>query len=162
MAATLYDASAIQDHDRLAALDRREAVGTLVYEEVDRPCLIALVPKTHRLARKRRLTVADLEGERLIIQTPPHCPRAVTKLQLNLFHERLPGSMLPAESGEAVATLALAGFGIGVLASVFMPPDGRISYIPLEGVEPLSYGIYHPKEVDGLTRRFISLLAHPS
>ena len=96
MAATLYDASAIQDHDRLAALDR------------------------------------------------------------------LPGSMLPAESGEAVATLALAGFGIGVLASVFMPPDGRISYIPLEGVEPLSYGIYHPKEVDGLTRRFISLLAHPS
>lgn len=162
MAATLYDASAIQDHDRLAALDRREAMRTLVYEEVDRPCLMALVPKTHRLARKRRLTVADLEGERLIIQTPPHCPRAVTKLQLNLFHERLPGSMLPAESGEAVATLALAGFGIGILASVFMPPDGRISYIPLEGGEPLSYGIYHPKEVDGLTRRFISLLANPS
>lgn len=162
MAATLYDASAIQDHDRLAALDRREAVGTLVYEEVDRPCLMALVPKTHRLARKRRLTVADLEGERLIIQTPPHCPRAVTKLQLNLFHERLPGSMLPAESGEAVATLALAGFGIGILASIFMPPDGRISYIPLEGGEPLSYGIYHPKEVDRLTRRFISLLANPS
>lgn len=161
--AHLYRQLAEGGLDVVLSFSDDEAMRTLVYEEVDRPCLMALVPKAHRLARKRKLTVADLEGERLIIQTPPHCPRAVTKLQLSLFRDRLPGSMLPAESGEAVATLALAGFGIGILASVFMPPDGRISYIPLEGGEPLSYGIYHPKEVDGLTRRFISLLAaHPS
>lgn len=160
--AHLYRQLAEGGLDVVLSFAEDEAMRTLVYKEVDRPCLMAVVPKTHPLSRRRKLKVRDLEGERLIIQTPPHCPRAVTRLQLDLFKDRLPGSMMPAESGEAVATLALAGFGIGILASPFTPPDGRISYIPLEGGEGLSYGIFHPKEEDGLTRRFIELLCSPS
>ena len=133
MAATLYDASAIQDNDRLAALDRREAVGD---DEDSAPFHKAV-----------HATLDDGLG-----------PRVDAARRLVHDHHR---RICHGGTGNG-QQLALAGFGIGVLASVFMPPDGRISYIPLEGVEPLSYGIYHPKEVDGLTRRFISLLAHPS
>lgn len=158
----LYKQLAEGGLDVVLSFAEDEAMRTLVYEEVDRPCLMALVPRTHHLARRKKLAISDLDRERLIIQAPPHCPRDVTKLQLKLFQDRSSGSMLPAESGEAVATLALAGFGIGILASPFTPPDGRISYIPIEGGDDLSYGIYHLKEEDELTRRFIDLMCHHS
>ena len=39
--------------------------------------------------------------------------------------------------------LVQSGFGISVLPDLFVPPDSPLVRIPLEGIEPISFGLYY-------------------
>ena len=61
-------------------------------------------------------------------------------------------------SADACITLARAGFGIAVQPDFPSLRDPALAYIPIEGVEPLSYGAYY-KSVTGkpLLKLFLQL-----
>ena len=47
------------------------------------------------------------------------------------------------DSPEGCISLAKAGFGISVLPDLIVLKDPALSYIPLTGFEPMSYGAYY-------------------
>jgi len=94
------------------------APGLTAHELVREEVLLA-VPRTHRLARRKRVRIADLVGEPLVTTRPGYWPRALSD---RLFAEAGLEPTYVCESDELGATgqLIIAGLGIG-----FMPEIAR-------------------------------------
>lgn len=92
----------------------------------------ALLPRGHRLARQRAVSLADLAAERLVMREPGSMTRrlvegAFAAVDLN------PATTLEIESREAVVEAVAAGLGIGFVSAAEFTADPRLVLLPIAG-----------------------------
>jgi DNA-binding transcriptional LysR family regulator len=90
--------------------------------------LLAVMPRTHRLAHRRHLEAQDLIGERMLLLTHEFRMRALldeacqaARVQLSVF--------LESPSLQAIVALAAAGTGVGIVPSIVRLPRSRVRAI---------------------------------
>ena len=87
---------------------------TLRTRALARQPLVALVPLDHRLAGRRRIAVADLEGDRLITMRPGYGVRTLTDSLLR--SAGIPARyVLESDETTTMAGLVSAGLGVAIL-----------------------------------------------
>ena len=113
------------------------------YTEVAKIPLICICPKEHPLSQRQSISLDDLSKERLVLFTPPKISPQFTTIQGQLMGDRSPSEFYFCESGEAITVLVNAGFGISVLPNLFIENSLSITTVPVEGINPVSFGIYY-------------------
>lgn len=101
------------------------------------PRLLAL-PRTHRLAERRELSLSELDQERFVVN-PAAREGALVRWRSEQHRHRLPGR-ITAEARSVTELLAMVAAGAGItlvpaaVAHHHQPPD--ITYIPVPDAEP--------------------------
>lgn len=90
----------------------------------------ALLPRGHRLARQRAVTLAELAAERLVMREPGSMTRRLVE---RAFAEAAlaPSSTLEIESREAVVEAVAAGLGLGFVSAAEFTADPRLLLLPI-------------------------------
>lgn len=84
-----------------------------------RPFIV--MPRAHRLARRKRISLSSMEGETFISYTPGMLPHQL-QLQALSTHGVVPERLLSASSAEAILGLVEAGLGYSIVPS--LDPEG--------------------------------------
>ena len=116
---------------------------TANYREVMKVPFACVCPAGHPLAQQSSVTLDDLRKERLVLLTPMRASARIAQIQGSLMGGRAPSQFYFCESGEALGILVEAGFGISVLPDLFLPRELSVSVIPIEDLEPASFGVYY-------------------
>lgn len=119
--------------------------GGLQYREVGTVAFQCVMRANHPLAGKQSLTLGDLQGSHLILYEPGYAGPEMTGIQSRFLEARKPSELSFCESHEVAMLLVCAGFGIAFLPNTYRLPDGipELVCVPLEGLEPIPYGIYY-------------------
>lgn len=91
--------------------------------------LIVFVPADHAWARRRRVALADLAGQDLVLRERGSITREVFETSLAASAVR-PGAIIEVQTREAVREAVAAGFGIGIVFRSEFGNDRR--FAPLE------------------------------
>lgn len=121
--------------------DDKESYGT--YREFMKIPVMGIVPAGHPLAQNDYLTVEELEKHRIVFTAPHKCPGGLRAFQHELIKDRSLADMMFCEDPEEAVLLAKAGFGVSLLPKLPGQGDTRLKFIPVQGVEPLSFGAYY-------------------
>ena len=129
------------------------------YQELIQVPLTFVCPENHPLAPKKRISLDEIQQEKLVLIAPQHNNTALAQIQAQLMGGRAPSEFYFCDSDEAIAVLVRAGFGIAILPDLFVPEDDRLVKIPVDSLAPISFGIYY-KSLQGnrLLRPFIEIL----
>lgn len=92
----------------------------------------ALVPRGHRLARQRAVTVQDLAAERLVMREVGSMTRRLIERAL-ADADLTASSALVIESREAVVEAVAAGLGVGFVSAAEFTGDPRLVLLPIAG-----------------------------
>lgn len=114
-----------------------------VYKELGKIPVVGYCRPNHPLAVKTSLSIADLERERLILHDPKKSPDTITLLQMQLMEAHASSELFFCDSEEAALALAEAGYGIAFLPGLHSGRPASLTRIPIEGLEPLSFGMYY-------------------
>lgn len=102
--------------------------------------LIVFVPRKHPLAARRRMRLADLAGQDIVVRERGSITREVFEGGLAAA-QVVPGSLVEVQTREAVRETVAAGFGIGVVFDAEFGNDPR--FHPIAVVDPeLNVGEY--------------------
>lgn len=124
-------------HLGVAALD--DVPEGIVAERVATIEQVVLVPASHRLAKKRALCLADLEGESLVV--PPSDRPHRIMLAAALATEGVSFEVGAEANGwELIAHFARLGLGLAVVNGFVRVPKGLISR-PIRGLPPIHYSL---------------------
>lgn len=115
----------------------------LLYKELGKIPVAGYCAAEHPLAKCPYLTIEDLDAEKLILHDPKKSPESISKLQMHLMERHAASDIYFCDSEEAAVTLAQAGYGIAFLPGVLIPKTPPLVRIPIEGLPPLSFGIYY-------------------
>jgi LysR family hydrogen peroxide-inducible transcriptional activator len=98
-------------------------VGECAHADIGTDPFVAALPKGHPLARKRRLDIADLEGENVLLLEEGHCFRD----QALALCSRVKATETPfrATSLGTLAQMVSSGAGITLLPSMAVPVENR-------------------------------------
>ena len=142
----------------LAFREKGQKKGNSIYRELAQVPVAGILPAGHPLTEKVALDRDDLQTERLIMVEPQRCPDNLNAVQHELTTGRTVSELFMCSSADACVTLAKAGFGITIQPDFPSLRDPALAYIPIEDVEPLSYGAYY-KSVTGkpLLKLFLQL-----
>jgi DNA-binding transcriptional LysR family regulator len=104
------------------------AHAALASERIGRWSLACVFPKGHKLERKSRVALRDLEGERLVAfgaDTP----------QGKMLESSQVRSQIEVRSGQVACSLVAKGAGVAIVDNLTASawPDGRIAFRPLSG-----------------------------
>jgi LysR family cyn operon transcriptional activator len=91
---------------------------------------VAALAKTHKLARRRSLDVAELAGEPLVLLRGGFASRDWFEAACSVAHFR-PRVLLESGSPHTAIALAASGYGIAIVPSTFYIPPGRVRAIVL-------------------------------
>lgn len=138
--------------------DSRKTPGT--YRELSRIPISCICSPDSPLAAYKTVTAGILEKEKLVLNAPMKSPGHISQLQGQLMGSRSASSLYFCESAEAASVLVKAGFGVSVLPDLLIPQDPSIIRIPVEGLEPISFGMYY-KTLKGnpLLKAFITIIS---
>lgn len=140
----LYRLLADDDIDVIVAFQEDSAKKMpFIYKELDKVPVVAYCSADHPLSKCSRLSIADLEREKLIIHDPKKSPDSLTKLQMQLLERHSSSDLYFCDTEEAAIALAQAGYGIAFLPGVLIPNSPPLIRIPIDGLEPLSFGMYY-------------------
>jgi DNA-binding transcriptional LysR family regulator len=93
-------------------------------------CSLAVVAKTHKLARRRTLEVAELADEPLLLLRGGFASRDWFEAACHVAHVR-PRVLLETAAPHAAIALAGSGYGIAVVPSTVAIPRGRVGVVAL-------------------------------
>jgi len=94
--------------------------------------LVAFVAKTHPWARRRRIDLADLSEQRLVLREQGSATRQI--FETAMARRGLPrGEVLDMNSREAVRETVAAGLGVGVVSAGEFSKDSRLAILELTG-----------------------------
>lgn len=116
-----------------------------IYKELCKIPIVGYCAPDHPLAKYSHLTQTDLDKEKLILHDPKKSPDSITKPQMQLMESHSSSDLFFCESEEAAITLAQAGYGIAFLPGLLTAYTPHLVRIPIDGLEPLSFGIYYKK-----------------
>ena len=114
-----------------------------IYREMKKVPISCICAADSPLASCKTVTTGMLEKEKLALNDPMKSPEAVARLQGQLMGGRSSSNFYFCESAEAVTILVSAGLGVSVLPDLLIPPDPTLARIPVEGLEPISFGVYY-------------------
>lgn len=92
-----------------------------------------LLPRAHRLARQRAVTLNDLAAEPLVLREPGSMTRRLVE-QVFADQDIAPSATLDIESREAVVEAVAAGLGVGFVSAAEFTADPRLVLLPFAGV----------------------------
>ncbi|MDQ2103599.1 LysR substrate-binding domain-containing protein [Azospirillum isscasi] len=92
-----------------------------------------LLPRGHRLARQRAVTLTDAAAERLVMRETGSMTRRLVEQAL-AAQDLVPAATLEIESREAVVEAVAAGLGIGFVSAAEFTADPRLVLLPFAGV----------------------------
>ena len=98
-------------------------VGEVARAEVAEDPFVVAMPKGHPLARKRRLTVSDLEGERVLLLDEGHCFR--NQALALCTRAKADETSFRATSLATLAQMVSSGAGITLLPALAVPVENR-------------------------------------
>lgn len=116
---------------------------TLLYKELLHSPMVCICPQKHLLASREQVTLADLKTEPLVLPAPTLVPTAVRRQQEALLEERPPVSVHLCESIDTLGLLIACGYGVSILPQVLVPDLPDLKEVPLEGGQPVSFGLYY-------------------
>jgi LysR family transcriptional regulator, low CO2-responsive transcriptional regulator len=94
--------------------------------------LVAFVAKTHPWARRRRIDLADLSEQRLVLREQGSATRQI--FETAMARRGLPrGEVMDMNSREAVRETVAAGLGVGVVSAGEFSKDSRLALLELTG-----------------------------
>lgn len=96
----------------------------------DRHAVKIMVPRTHRLARRRALRLADLEGERFILRDAASATRRAFESALAAAGVRI-HPIMEINSREAVREAVARGIGLGAISETEFAPHDDIRLMNL-------------------------------
>ena len=130
------------------------------YRELLRCPLVAVCLPDHPLALQASPTLPQLsEAGRIAVCRPPICPPTLFALQGRIATLKAPGQTIFCESWEAIHTLVETGFAFTVETDLPQARRPDLRYLPLDGFEPLSFGVVTlPGGRDPMVRRLLALL----
>ena len=107
----------------------------------------------HPLASRDHILPSDLNTEKLVLANPP-----TASFHSHITGRRPPSDIYFADSLEAVSVLVEAGFGVAILPDYSTPRSPELVAVPIEGMPPLSFGLYYknPRN-NSLLRDFIAV-----
>lgn len=129
------------------------------YDELIKTPIVCVCDDTHALSEKESIVLDDARQHSLIFFRPAVCAAEITALQLQLGKGRSPGNIFFCDDLSSAFSLARAGFGALFLPEIFVPdffPSLRL--IPVRDCQPMSFGVYHKRDVTRLQREFIKLV----
>lgn len=114
----------------------------ILYQEIAQVPICCVVPANHPFAGRKEIAEAELREQQIILCNSYETPSKAAALQHRLGHLFSPASINYCENTLAALTLTRAGYGIALLPWNLCPsPD--VSYIPVAGMEPISYGVFY-------------------
>ena len=120
-----------------------EKKGSFIYRELAKVPVVCVCTKEHPMAQKERITLAGLKKENLVLFDPAKAQLHAAQYQIRLVEDRSPAELYFCESAEAAMVLVEAGFGVCVLPEIFVPPNLSLARLLVEGMAPMSFGIYY-------------------
>ena len=128
--------------------------------ELLRSPVVFVCREDHPLAQCETVTVEQLkEGGLIAACRPPLCPPSVFALQGQIVTSKPPEEVIFCESQEVLFTLVETGYAFSIMADFPQLRAPQLRYIPVEGCEPLSFGVSYLRGNRGQTlRRFLSVL----
>lgn len=155
----LYRLLAENDVDIMIAFRENSAKKMpFTYKELGRIPIVGYCTADHPLAKCSCLSINDLEREKLILHDPKKSPDSITMLQMQLMRSHTSSDLFFCDSEEAALTLAQAGYGIAFLPGLHIANTSSLVRIPIDGLTPLSFGMYY-KTLSGnpLLKDFVRL-----
>lgn len=131
-----------------------------VYRELVRSPVVLVCREDHPLAQCETVTVEQLKENGLIAACrPPLCPPSVFALQGQIVTSKPPEEVIFCENQEVLFTLVETGYAFSIMADFPQLRSPQLRYIPIQGYEPLSFGVSYLRGNRGQTlRRFLSVL----
>lgn len=128
-----------------------------VYRELGKVPLCAVLPAEHPLAEMESINLEKLFSERTVICTSYAVPSAAVELQNRIAQQLLPAYVHICDNVRVMLSLIRAGYGCSVLPAfgLFEP---ELRYVPLNGIGPISYGIFYKKAAQPVLKQFISIV----
>lgn len=157
---------ALQEH-RIHVAIGRQALPLPGFEtrELLRERLMAVLPPDHRLARRKRIRMADLEGDAFVLY-PRHPGAQYPRLIQNLCQDAGFKPRVAHQAYEIQTAIALVAAGLGVtLVGESVAGNGRrdVLYLPLEGGGAASMSTltctYRAGDVSPALHDFVAILA---
>lgn len=140
----LYRLLAEDDVDIIVAFrEKRIKKMPFIYKELGKVPIVGYCATNHPLAECSCLSIVDLEREKLILHDPKKSPDSITMLQMQLMESHSSSELFFCDSEEAAIALAQAGFGIAFLPGLHTTKASSLVRIPINGLEPLSFGMYY-------------------
>lgn len=125
----------------LAFQENGAKIKPFIYNELGKIQIAGYCSPDHPLAKHPDLTISDLRRERLILHDPRKTPDSIAKLQMQLMESA--SDFFFCDTEEAAITLAQAGYGIAFLPGMLSQQASHLVQIPINGLEPLSFGLYY-------------------
>lgn len=114
-----------------------------VYRELSSVPVVCVCSPENPLSVRESVTIEDLRREKLVLLDPARSQGDMARVQGQLMDGRPFSDFYFCESPEAATVLVQAGFGVSVIPDLFTPPDAPLTQIPIERVDPVSFGIYY-------------------
>lgn len=123
------------------------------YREIIRVPVACVCPANSPLSQREQVTLDDLREEKLVLLDPARSQADVARIQWNLMEGRQFSDFYFADSAEGVVIFVESGLGISILPTLSIPPDRALVQVPIQGVEPVSFGIYYKSEQQNVPLR---------
>lgn len=127
------------------------------YFELDQIPVCAVLPSDHPLCQRNELSEKDLDSEPIVICNSYEIPSQISNIQNHLSQKISPGSTYYSENLQVSLALIKAGYGTAVLPKV-PSTDTSLTFIPLTGQPPLSYGIFYKRNARTHLKQILSII----
>lgn len=130
----------------------------VIYKELARMPVCCAVPSGHPFSSKNEIYKEELFSENIIICNSYEIPSKAAGIQNRLENRFLPDCAYYCENLQVMLSLVRAGYGFAVLPDKSSVDPG-ITYIPLAGQNPISYGIFYKNtSKNPLIKKFLSIV----
>ena len=127
------------------------------YFELKQIPVCAVLPSDHPLCQQNELSEKDLSYEAIVICNSYEIPSQIASIQNRLSQKVSPGATYYSENLQVSLSLIKAGYGTAVLPEV-PSTDTALTFVPLTGQAPLSYGIFYKKSARTHLKQVLSIL----
>ncbi len=127
------------------------------YFELEQIPVCAVLPPDHPLCQLNELSEKDLYSETIVICNSYEIPSQIANIQNRISQKISPGATYYSENLQVSLALVKAGYGIAVLPKV-LSTDTALTFLPLAGQVPLSYGIFYKKNASTHLQQVLSIL----
>ncbi len=121
---------------------REDVKKSIQYQELIKIQPVGIMTSNHSLSRREQLSPDDFQQDTIISLNPQKCPADYKKMIHPILLDRSPAEVYFCDSAEAATVLAQAGYGVAIVPDI-LERNPVLKYLPIEGAEAMSYGIYY-------------------
>lgn len=139
---------------------RESAPSRARYQELALCPAVCICSPSHPLAMEESVSLELLQTEeRIAICRPPACPTEIFSIQTQAVGNRETSRIFFCDNQETMMPLVEAGYAFAVVADFHRSRLWNVRYLPIRGIDPLSFGaVYLPERCPPFFGEFISLL----